>query len=100
MEDQRLISMRMHWVTSSTVKSASAVVCTRVEDIVKKSSGRRVRINMALKNSGKFNPAFVICSKRDRRTFKSSAACLVQTFALVTLWKRLNFPIDLTCQTY
>ena len=40
----------------------------------------------------KFKPAFVICSKRDRRMFKSSAACFVRTLARVALWKRLNFP--------
>jgi len=50
--------------TRLTVKLASAAINTRVEAMVKKPLGRQVRINIALNDSGKFSPAFVICSKR------------------------------------
>ena len=47
----------------STVKLVSSTICVMVKDKVKKLSGRRVRIIIALNDCGRFKSACVICSK-------------------------------------
>ena len=73
-EDRRSSSRRTWLVIVSTVKLTSSMVCVIVEERVKKSSGRRVKIIMARNDSGRFKPACVICSKSCTTLLMSSLA--------------------------
>ena len=73
-EDRRSSSRRTWLVMVSTVKLTSSTVCVIVDERVKKSSGRRVRIIIAWNDSGRFRPACVICSKSCTTLLISSLA--------------------------
>ena len=62
-EDCRSSSCRTRLVMVSIVKLTSSTVCVIVDERVKKSSGRRVKMIIAWNDSGRFRPACVICSK-------------------------------------
>ena len=73
-EDHRSSSRRTRLVIVSTVKLTSSTVCVIVDERVKKSSGRRVKMIMARNDSGRFKPAYVICSKSCTTLLMSSLA--------------------------
>ena len=73
-EDRRSSSYRTWLVMVSTVKLTSSTVCVIVDERVKKSSGRRVRIIIVRNDLGRFRPACVICSKSCMTLLMSSLA--------------------------
>ena len=77
-------------VMVSTVKLVSSTVCVIVEDKVKKSSGRSVRIIIALKDCGKFKPACIICSKSCTIVLISSLVEQGWICVCKALWNKLN----------
>ena len=62
-EDRRSSSRRTWLVMVSTVKLTSFMVCVIVDERVKKSLDRRVKMIIVQNDLGRFKPACVICSK-------------------------------------
>ena len=79
----------------STVKLVSSTVCVVVEDKVKKLSGRRVRIIIALNDCGRFKPACVICSKSCTTVLIFLLAEQGQIYVHKALWNKFNCPANL-----
>ena len=73
-EECRSSSCRTWLVIVSTVKLTSSTVCVIVDERVKKSLGRSVKMIIAWNDSGRLRPACVICSKSCTTVLMSSLA--------------------------
>ena len=91
-EDRRSSSHRTRLVMVSTVKLTSSTVCVIVDERVKKSLDRRVKMIMARNDSGRFRPACVICSKSCTTLLMSSLADWGWILVHKALWNKLNCP--------